>query len=197
MRIKYPLLVAALATPLAAGCDGIGPDSSERTLLVQHHMAECVGEAITLCLLVREPNDPAFGYRHAPIDDFTYEWGVTYEIRVEQRSVPDPGTDASSSRTVLDSLVVEEPVAAGTEFVLYLTAGQNRVQRVADDRYRFYDEREFTCSVSVCDALAPEIAAGERIRFEFAHPAQSTEPLTLRKWEVCDRAIVGSTLCVP
>lgn len=196
MRRLY-LSFAALLLGAVASCSLLEPThSTQRTLLIQDRAEECIGESYQLCLLVKAPDEPTFTRHYGGIEGFQYEWGYRYEIEVEEHRVENPPMDGSSIRTVLRRQSSKERVVPGTEFEIFLTAGEGRVVEVAADRYRFYQAAEFSCSAGrACAELQSEIAAGARIRYRFQHPAAPTLPLMVVEWEVCDRALAGSQRC--
>lgn len=184
-----------LALPALGGCDLLD-GGTDRTLIVLHHQVECSGVAVQLCLLVREPGQTGVERMYSTPRGFAYEWGFTYEIRIEEHEVSNPPLDGSSIRRELEQVVSMAPVAAGTEFETFLTASEGRVSEVSSGRFRFYDTKDFTCGGSGdCAALAAAVAAGERIRYRFAHPADLSEPLAVVAWEVCAARLVGSEIC--
>lgn len=72
-RLPSSSAAAFLAALLA--CDVIrlgGP--RRRKVLVQHYRAECQGEALSLCLLVKGPGESDFGFFYGSIEGFVYEW---------------------------------------------------------------------------------------------------------------------------
>lgn len=192
---RFALAASLLATLGSCGVLGIGgPD--RRTLLVQHFPDECVAVAIGLCMQIREPSEPDFTRHYGGIEGFTYQLGFEYEIEVEDHRVDNPPADGSSRRTVLLEIVSQQQVPAGTEFDLFLTAGEGRAVRVDADRYRFYDMAEFVCLPGTqCADLETQIAAGARIEYRFAHAATVGDPLTVVSWEPCDGKLSGSGIC--
>lgn len=196
LRVPASVAAAALLGALVA-CDLSGPDPpTRRTLLVQHHAEECLGPWGQLCLLVKDPAAPAFGRHYGAIEGLDYEWGFVYEIDVEEHRIANPPADGPSTRTVLRRLVSKERVPPGTEFDIFLTARLGGVVEVALDRYRFYGAAEFVCPADAgCAELRSQVAAGERIRYRFQHPAAPGAPLVVVRWEVCDSALIGSRTC--
>ena len=86
-----------LSFGLMSGCGILGIDGSEtRILEVAPYKAGCIGLFETLCLQVREPDEDSFGNTFTPIRGFSYEWGFTYLIRVEDQDIDNPPADGSS-----------------------------------------------------------------------------------------------------
>lgn len=188
------LSVAALVG-CALSCDLVqlgGPDT--RTLEVQHHLAECRGEAIALCMLVRESGDEPFGAFFGAIEGFDYEWGYRYALEVEERPVDNPPADGLSIRTSLRTMMTREQVAAGTSFDLALTPGDGRVAEVAPGRYRFYRSAEFVCLTgAACAALRERISSGGRVALRLEHPERVGDPLVVVRWAPCDGEATSCT----
>lgn len=182
-----PLTAATLlATTIGCGIAGIGgPD--RQVLLVQHHRAECQGEALFLCLLVWSPGDSAYRYFYGSIESFTFEWGYHYELEVDRHRIENPPADGSSIRTVLVNVRAKERVASGTEFDLVLTPGNGRVVELAEDHYAFYSSAEFVCAGDAsCPELRARLAAEGRVKLRLAHPVSPDDPLTIVRWTPCD-----------
>jgi hypothetical protein len=191
-----------LALGLLASCQTVStlPAPAHRTLIIQHHAAECQGVEAKLCLLVKGPEEGSFSNLHADIGGFEYQWGYVYEIEIAEHVVPNPPADGSSLRRELRKIAWKERVAGGTEFDMFLTALDRRVEEVAPDRYRvdagYSTAVEFTCPSDLpCGDLREQITTGSRLLYRFRHPVADDEPLTVVRWEVCDPAPVGSDLC--
>jgi hypothetical protein len=196
-RLHLPLAALLLG---AAACNPLEPRGpTERTLVVQHHREECVGEGYHLCLLIREPRQAEFLRHYGGIEGFEHQWGYVYEIEVEDHRVANPPADGSSIRTVLRRIVARERVPQGTEFETFLTAGHGRVVEVAPDRYRVYfSAAEFVCPPGTgCAELRTHVAAGARIRYRFRQPAAAADPLTVVEWQACRGGAPGSRICTP
>jgi hypothetical protein len=197
---RIPASLAALLLAVTAGCNALEPtpliQPTQRTLLVQPHLVECTGEGFHLCLLVRTAEQPEFLRHYGGIEGFTYEWGHHYEIEFVDHPVANPPADGSSIRTVLRRINSRQRVEPGTEFEIFLTAGDFRVREIAPDHYRFYETAEFACPEgAACAGLRTHISAGARIRYRFRHPAAASQPLTVVEWEACERTLAGSNRC--
>lgn len=191
---RISLVVTLVAT--LAGCGLLDPEPARRTLIVQHHGAECMGMAPQLCLLMREPGGTEFLRSYGGIEGFAYEWGYTYEIEIEEHRVPNPPADGSSIRRVLRAIESQERVAAGTEFQIFLTAGSWGLSEIAAGRYRAYDAVELVCAGDIdCGGLSTQVAAGARIDFRLRHPATPDLPLEVVEWRACEATMIGSNTC--
>jgi hypothetical protein len=175
---------------IVAGCDLIGLSGpTRRTLLVQHHPAECQGEGLLLCLLVKEVGDQDYSFMYGGIQDFVYEWAFVYTIEVEEHRVENPPADGSSVHTVLRQVVSKQRVPLATQFDIILTSGNGRVVEVAPDHYRYLRSADFTCPADAsCTDLRAQIGAGARLGFRFEHPATPGAPLIVLRWDLCDTA---------
>ena len=187
-RLPSSIAAAFLAALLACDVVGLG-GPGRRTLLLQHYRAECQGEALSLCLLVKEPGDSDFGFFYGSIEGFVYEWGYLYTLEVDEHRIEDPPADGSSIRTVLRTVIARERVPPGTQFDLVLTPGDGRVVEIARDHWRFHWSAEFTCPADAsCAELREQLAAGGRVEFRFEHPVAPGDPITLVRWAPCDPA---------
>lgn len=186
---RLPLSITAALLAALLACDLVGLSGpGRRTLVVQHHRAECQGVALSLCLLVREPGDTNFGFFYGSIEGFVYQWGYLYTLKVDERRIENPPVDGSSIRTVLRTVMARERVPPGTQFDLVLTPGDGRVVEIARDHYRFHWSAEFTCVEASCAELREQLAAGGRVEFRFEHSVAPGDPLTLVRWAPCDPA---------
>lgn len=169
-----------LAIALSAACgDGV----RQRTYLVHHFMIECTGLSLRLCLLVKETGPSDFEYLYDTPRGFDYEWGYTYELIVEERSIDEPAADQSSISRTLREIVSKEAVPLGTTFQLFLTAGYERIVETSSGVFEFYGAREFTCPENLpCDELRALIDQGAGVSYDFEHPANPQDPLLLLGW---------------
>lgn len=76
-------------------------------------MAQCQGEALMNCLVVRKDTlpDTAWEWMHTHIEGFDYEPGYLYTLRVEEEDIPrhQVPADASSKRYRLIKLLDKSP----------------------------------------------------------------------------------------
>jgi hypothetical protein len=188
MARRVLFLIVVLAGT-AGGCDLLGP--TRRTFIVQHYAAECVGAFIQRCLLVKAPSQPDFDFLYQGIEGFDYQWGFVYHIEVEEHSVSNPPADGSSIRIELRKQISRTRADPGTEFDLVLTGSAGSVVEVATGRYRLLGWPDFSCGLGVsCPDLAARLLAGKRVHFRFAHPATSSDALTVLSWDECTRTDV-------
>lgn len=179
MRVQ-PWMVVGL-TLAAGGCG----NSRIRTFYVDHHKAECHGEAIGLCFLVRDApgDDPLLMY--GAIHGFDFEWGNTYEITVREIDLEEPiPVDALSIRRELERVDQSTRVAAGTTFTMALTTAHGFVVETEPGRFRFHSEHDFVCGPDLpCDELRTLIAEGATVTFTFAHSEAAADPLIVMSWQ--------------
>lgn len=78
-------------------CHGVLPPEDEVLIYeVAPYTAECVGEGVRECLVVREEGEEDWTYFYSRIDGFSYQEGYWYRLLVSRRRVPDPPADGSS-----------------------------------------------------------------------------------------------------
>lgn len=180
-----------------SACSPLGVGNGTTVLLtVNYHKVECQGVGLQLCMLVKEVDETDYTYMYGTPEGFGYEWGYVYEILLEEEEVSDPPADAPSIRRILREVVSQEWVGEGTRFEIVLSATEGRISAVSQDRYRFYDEAEFTCDGATCEELAALIEAGGRARYSFELGAEVTDALRLVEWESCDINLAGSQNCI-
>ncbi|HRP07429.1 MAG TPA: DUF4377 domain-containing protein [Gemmatimonadales bacterium] len=178
-----PAFVLAAASAISA-CGVTTPESPRRTLVVQHHMAECFTVNVFRCYLAREPGATDFSFMSTPIEGFTYEWGNVYELEVEEHVVNNPPMDGSAIRLELVAERSRTRVPAGTEFSVVLSGGQ--VVESTPGVLHLGLWPAFTCGEGQsCDGLRDMLEEGKRVEFRFAHPASAAEPLKLVSWSEC------------
>jgi len=194
MRLRGWLVASLLGAVAACDLMGLlGP--TRRTYLVDHHPAECQGEALSLCLLVKEAGDQDYDFMYDGIEGFVHEWGFVYTIEVDEHRVRNPPADGSSVRRVLRRVVSKQRVPSATQFDIRLTSLDGRVEEVAPDHYRIYWSTEFTCLDVSCAELRAQIDAGAQLGFRFEYPATPGAPLTVVRWDVCDAAHANRVFC--
>lgn len=96
VRFATATLVALTGLGLLA-CQGVLPPEEEVLVYeVAPYTAECVGEGVQECLVVRKEGEQDWTYFYSQIDGFSYEEGYWYRLLVSRRRVSDPPADASS-----------------------------------------------------------------------------------------------------
>ena len=109
--MSQPLLAGLvwLSTFLIGGC--ATPMGPEVLLLeVGPQTADCVGEMVQSCLLVRNAPEDEWTNFYDPIEGFEHEEGFLYVIEVERTHVPDPPADGSSYEYRLLRIISKEQI---------------------------------------------------------------------------------------
>lgn len=106
-------VLATLTLPaLAAGCDVTGPSAEEEFVLyVAPYTVPCTGVAQQQCMLTRRSPAAAWEYFYGGIENFTYEPGFDWTLRVRTRAIPNPPADGSSVEYRLLHVVGKAPAA--------------------------------------------------------------------------------------
>ncbi|MGV3559517.1 DUF4377 domain-containing protein [Larkinella arboricola] len=89
---------------LSAGCDKDDLKPETITLWVGDHQVDCTGVGPQKCLLVKMEGDTSWTYHYTGIEEFTYEAGYEYRLRVKRKRVKNPPADGSSIRYILVSI---------------------------------------------------------------------------------------------
>lgn len=97
--------------PVIAAGDG----GEIKTLYVGPEMAECVGVAPQMCLLVRENPEDEYTFFYDNIEGFEYEEGFNYTLQVRVEQVENPPADASSLKYTLVEVVEKTPAEVTLE----------------------------------------------------------------------------------
>ena len=109
MTRSYLQFAVFLALPAAMCQSPASPTSEILTLEVAAAKVECVGEAASRCMLVRDSATTEWRKFYGSISGFEYVEGFRYRIRVERTRVANPPADGSSYRYRLIELLAKEP----------------------------------------------------------------------------------------
>lgn len=105
------LLIAAFS--LFTFLEAAAQEKRQYTLHVNSHMAQCQGEALMYCLVVRRDTmpDTPWEWMHSHIDGFDYKPGYLYTLRIEEEDIPrnQVPADASSKRYRLLKMIDKSP----------------------------------------------------------------------------------------
>ncbi len=171
-KSRLPMILTAFAIALAVvGLVLAGPADAavEKTIYVAPYQQECSDG--TLCLLASATRGGAPEPLSGQIEGFNYEWGFTYELRIEERTVE------AAPPYALIQIVDKTPVAAGTVFEIALTG--TSISDEGDGLYEFYGQH-FACpNPDVHDILADLIGTDEKIPFKLRFPDRDARPLAL------------------
>lgn len=116
-RLTATLLAAMIAIAACGGGGGGGggdapeSDLETRRLWIGPERAECIGEAVQMCLLVAESADERPGFFYDEIEGLTPVEGTSYVVDVIVEEIENPPADGSSLRYTLVEIV--EQVSAG------------------------------------------------------------------------------------
>ncbi|MBB3227884.1 hypothetical protein FHW69_002516 [Luteibacter sp. Sphag1AF] len=106
------LIGMALCT-LLAGCASTGSEHGSRTrqIYVAASRAPCTaGVAKTECLQVREEPSKPWELSYIPIDNFDYQPGNEYLLKITEVRVAHPPADSVSLRWRVEKIVEQHPV---------------------------------------------------------------------------------------
>lgn len=115
VRILATTLVVSSGLVMSACRSVIPPEEEVLTYEVAPYTAECVGEAVQECLVVRKEGEQDWTYFYSQIEGFSYEEGYWYRILVSRRHVPDPPADGSSFEYELVEVLEREARPEGRE----------------------------------------------------------------------------------
>lgn len=100
--MKYLFILIAMAcTPTA--------ELQSKILFIADHLEDCTGVGPRSCMLVKENPEDEWTYFYGQIEGFEYEAGFTYELLVNETSVPNPAADASAIRYELKNIISKVP----------------------------------------------------------------------------------------
>lgn len=153
--------------------DAAGPQVV--TMVVSPFKLPCTGVGPMLCHWV-SINGGAEQFFYGGIEGFTFEWGHTYELRVQVDQVPNPPADGSSLRYTLVEVVSDSGFQPGATFFAEVPAVL--VTPNEDGTFSLNGEINFTCAEETqCSALARFLEGGiSTVIAEFSFAAEG-EPL--------------------
>ncbi|TCV92032.1 uncharacterized protein DUF4377 [Luteibacter rhizovicinus] len=106
------MLLLALTLTLA-GCATMESDHGSRTRLiyVAASKAPCsAGVMKTECMQIREEPSKPWELSYTPIENFNYEPGNEYLLKITETHVANPPADASAVRWRVEKIVEQHPV---------------------------------------------------------------------------------------
>ena len=173
-RIVGTFILAALT----ASC---GSDSDDDTQIVQQNLKflsqqqACTGEAQMLCLVKPKAEEIELFYNN--IEGFSYQWGHTYELKVDVTK-QQPNADDSELSYKLVSVVSEVEDALGTTYELKLVELlESTVTKDAEGYYLL--GKAFTCAAGTdCDALVAMNNSGGLVNLTFSYTGEGKIALT-------------------
>ncbi|MFK7860430.1 MAG: DUF4377 domain-containing protein [Granulosicoccus sp.] len=190
--ITKRLIGATLSLVLLSSCSSTSGDGEgDRTLmqsrggevrmLINHHKAGCQGLYYQTCLLTRESEQDSWSYFFGPIEDFEFEWGYQYELRVRVTEIDDPPEDASSRHYSLVEQVQKTKVDAGSSFEFSLMPALGFTERLSATEFQLGQEVDFTCDVPTCDSVASLLTQDMAMLVIFQHAMDTTGRLRLQR----------------
>ena len=119
MRRLRLLVLLALTVVTSGGCAGTSPlepidpalrsGETVQTLYVAPYTVTCTGEGVFQCMLVKERPQDSWQRFYGDIEDFHYQLGFNYQLRIAWREVPNPPADGSSRASRLLEIVAKTP----------------------------------------------------------------------------------------
>lgn len=178
-RSMRTLAVMATALMLLISCSS--SSSREERILINHHKEPCQGSAYQTCLLTRESEQQPWAYFYDSIENFDFEWGYQYQLRVRVTDVANPPADASSKHYSLIEQVQTLKVDEGTDFDLFLMPYESFTERLSATEFRLGQEITFHCELSTCDSVASLLSQEMAMVLSFQHANDATGRLRLQK----------------
>jgi hypothetical protein len=202
MRLESRSLLLALVFLVACGGGGgpvapglqVGPQEGREPEMpaspravryrVEPYQVPCEGVGALLCLAATDLDTGRAHRFYEGIRGFGFEWGVTQEIEVLERPVPNPPADGSSLEHSLQQRLSATRVAPGSRFVMafherILTHNPAFLERMSDGFRLGATERLGCASAEVCRALEARLASPEAFWLELAYPASPGAALVL------------------
>jgi heat shock protein HslJ len=121
VRFGFNFVDILLTLKFAGGKAEVPSESIERVIYVAPNKLDCVGVAPQKCMLVRENPEDDWMLYYDEIEDFQYEEGYLYKLRVNEETVANAPADGSSIRLKLVEEVSKTPITSsltGTNWML-------------------------------------------------------------------------------
>jgi len=183
---RHAVLLAVLASSAVFLGNGACMDSdAEQTWRVAAHEMPCTGDGPQTCLLVSQDGSERYERLYVGIEGLTWQWGVEYTIDVRVETIEHPTADGSTQRYILERVVDETPIPAGTSFEI--TATKEHIEGDAASGYRLIDSRGLDCErESLCAAMEAHLTGGTPLRLTLEHTEAPDAPLPILAVESSD-----------
>ena len=180
--------LTGLAIPLLllSACSSVTGDGAEDRILIQHHKVACEGSFYQTCLLTRDSEQDSWTYFYDDIEEFEFEWGYQYELRVISTEVVNPPADASSRTYSLVELVRKVKVDEDSSFEFNLMPDSGFAERVSTTEFQLAREVNFSCDTSTCDTVASLLTQEMAMVLIFQHADDSSGRLRLQEISCSD-----------
>ncbi len=168
-------------------CGLLDPDDDvpRRTYEVAPHMEVCSGLSYWFCLRVREPGETDWELMYEHPIGFSFEWGVTTRIVVEERALDPPPLDASAVRRTLVRVESRDTVPADSIFTLRLPGDAISAPQ-AGVFFVPFGTLSFRCDGGPdCDGLATALAGDDAVEVTFVLGATAADPWRAVDWRAC------------
>ncbi len=167
-----------LCTPLLlAGCGGSGElEGTAKVIEVDSYLQSCIGEAVAVCMRIREDGESDYTLFYDSITGFDYDFGYSYTLEVEELMISDPPQDGSSLEWKLVQVVSKVEDDIGTEYSLSFSGNLDSAVTLVGDEYQVFDIN-FSCLPELdCGSLLdlhnnlapPAVHNNLELRFQYA-----------------------------
>lgn len=92
-------------------------DLQSKRLIIADHLTDCVGVGQQTCMLIKESPEDDWTFFYDQIEGFDYEEGYTYELLINEVTVNNPASDASSIRYQLKEVISKIASSDGSELM--------------------------------------------------------------------------------
>lgn len=132
VRLGFNFVDLLLTLKFAGGKAGVPLTTIERVIYVAPNRLDCVGVTPQKCMLVRENPEDDWKLFYDEIEDFQYEEGYLYKLRVNEETVASAPADSSTIHLKLVEEVSKTPITSslvGTNWKLETLNGKSPIDK--------------------------------------------------------------------
>ncbi len=147
----FLIVMGCTSTQTSSESDNI--NSREITLEINHYKAACQGEYLTLCFMVKQDGQHEWNYFYDDIENFYYQWGHLYSLRVREKDL-DPTkvpADASSKKYELIEVKYKNKAPEGETF--FINNLEGLIHSTKDSRRHVQNQFIKCISQDVCNQM--------------------------------------------
>jgi hypothetical protein len=183
---KLQHLAIALSMALLFGCNS-GSDhharstvTTEETIYIDHYKTHCTACPSGLYLRSKTDKDDVWYSNIDGIDDFHYEWGHKYKVRVRKEKDTDPKTVGGGTKYFLLEVLEDNIVELNTLFTLTVYERANAaLSKVEENLYWYGGQKLLACKPADCSAIEAFQDQDLEILIEVTYQESVDDPLMI------------------
>ncbi len=183
---KYQYLAIAFSTALLLGCDS-GKDNhdgntvtTEEIIYIDHYKTHCTTGPNGLCLRSKTDGDDQWYSTNDGIQDFHYEWGHRYKVKVRKKAYTDREAPGDLADYFLLEVLEDNVVEPNTLFMLIVyERARTALSKVEENLYWYGGEKLVTCKSYDCSAIESFQDQDLEILIEATYQESVDDPLMI------------------